>query len=36
MVEEVEQQRAQALARLLNAASRGNPIPNKVDLDAGY
>ncbi|MDY6868199.1 MAG: 2-hydroxyacid dehydrogenase [Chloroflexota bacterium] len=36
LVEEVEQQRAQALARLLNAANRGNPIPNKVNLDAGY
>ncbi len=36
MVEEVEQQRAQALATLLNAANRGNPIPNKVDLNAGY
>jgi len=36
MVEEVEQQRASALAKLLNAANRGEPIPNRVDLDAGY
>jgi len=36
MVEEVEQQRAQALAQLLNAANRGDPVPNKVDLEAGY
>ena len=36
MVEEVETQRVRALAELLNAAIRGEPIPNKVDLDAGY
>lgn len=36
MVEEVELQRMQALAKLLNAASQGQPIPNKVDLEAGY
>jgi len=36
MVEEVEEQRAVALARLLNAANRGEPIPNKVNLEAGY
>ncbi len=36
MVEEVDDQRAEALARLLNAANRGHPIPNKVDLNAGY
>lgn len=24
------------LARLLNAAARGEPVPNRVDLDAGY
>jgi phosphoglycerate dehydrogenase-like enzyme len=36
MVEEVELQRMQALAKLLNAASQGQPIPNKVDLQAGY
>ena len=35
-VEESEEQHAQALARLLNAANRGQPIPNKVDLVAGY
>jgi len=36
LVEEVERQRARALAKLLNAAKRGQPIPNKVNLDAGY
>lgn len=36
LVEEVEKQRAHALAKLLNAANRGEQIPNKVDLDAGY
>ena len=36
MVQAVEQQRMQALAELINAASRGAPIPNKVDLEAGY
>lgn len=36
MVEEVEIQRVQALAKLLNAANQGLPIPNKVDLQAGY
>jgi len=36
MVEEVEHQRAHALAALLNAANRDQPIPNKVDLKAGY
>lgn len=36
MVEEVEMQRVQALAKLLNAASHGLPIPNKVNLQAGY
>lgn len=36
MVEEVEEQRAEALAHLLNAANRGDPIPNQVDLAAGY
>jgi hypothetical protein len=24
------------LARLLNAAARGEPMPNRVDLEAGY
>jgi phosphoglycerate dehydrogenase-like enzyme len=28
--------RAAHLARLLNAAARGEPMPNRVDLDAGY
>ena len=36
MVDSVEEQRLQALANLLNAAGRGEPIPNKVDLQAGY
>jgi hypothetical protein len=36
MVKEVEIQRAKALANLLNSANRGEPIPNKVDIEAGY
>ena len=36
MVEEVEEQRAKALATLLNAANRGLPVPNKVNLELGY
>jgi phosphoglycerate dehydrogenase-like enzyme len=36
MVEDVESQRADALAHLLNAANRGDPIPNRVDLAGGY
>jgi phosphoglycerate dehydrogenase-like enzyme len=36
LVQKVDTQRAEALARLLNAANRGEPLPNKVDLDAGY
>lgn len=36
LVESVEYQRAQALAALLNAAHEGKPIPNQVDLLAGY
>lgn len=36
MVENVEQQRITALAKLLNAANRGQTIPNKVDLTKGY
>jgi phosphoglycerate dehydrogenase-like enzyme len=36
MVEEVEEQRIPALAALINAANRGEPIPNKVDLKEGY
>jgi phosphoglycerate dehydrogenase-like enzyme len=35
-VEESEEQRAKAMARLLNAANRGQSIPNQVDLVAGY
>jgi phosphoglycerate dehydrogenase-like enzyme len=33
---EREGQRMRALAELLNAAARGEPIPNKVDLELGY
>ncbi len=33
---ESEMQRMNHLAALLNAAARGEPIPNRVDLDAGY
>ena len=36
MVEDVEKQRIKALADLLNAANRGEPIPNKVNLETGY
>ena len=36
MVEDVEEQRMRALADLINAANRGEPIPNEVDLDQGY
>jgi hypothetical protein len=28
--------RMEDLARLLNAAARGEPIPNRVDLGVGY
>lgn len=34
--EEIESQRNIELARLLNAAARGEPIPNQVDLERGY
>jgi phosphoglycerate dehydrogenase-like enzyme len=33
---ESEVQRMTHLARLLNAAARGEPLPNRVDLEAGY
>ncbi|MGC9333373.1 MAG: NAD(P)-dependent oxidoreductase, partial [Anaerolineae bacterium] len=33
---ETEHLRMVHLARLLNAAARGEPMPNRVDLDAGY
>ena len=36
IVKEVEIQLAKAIANLLNSASRGEPIPNKVDIEAGY
>ena len=31
-----EARRLEDLARLLNAAARGEPIPNRFDLSAGY
>ena len=31
-----EELRATHLAQLLNVAARGEPIPNRVDLEAGY
>lgn len=33
---DVERLRMSALANLLNAAARGEPAPNRVDLEAGY
>ena len=33
---ETERLRAEALAKLLNAASRGESLPNRVDLEQGY
>ena len=36
LVSETETLRMAALAELLNAAARGEPIPNRVDLDTGY
>jgi phosphoglycerate dehydrogenase-like enzyme len=33
---ETERLRMDHLAELLNAAARGEPMPNRVDLDAGY
>lgn len=34
--EETERLRMEHLAELLNAAARGQPMPNRVDLQAGY
>jgi len=34
--EATERDRMEHLARLLNAAARGKPMPNRVDLDLGY
>jgi phosphoglycerate dehydrogenase-like enzyme len=34
--QETESLRMRALARLLNAAARGEPVPNRVDLELGY
>jgi phosphoglycerate dehydrogenase-like enzyme len=34
--EETERLRTEHLAKLLNAAARGEPMPNRVDLQAGY
>ncbi len=36
LVSETETLRMAALAELLNAAARGEPMPNRVDLQAGY
>jgi phosphoglycerate dehydrogenase-like enzyme len=36
MVENVERQRAHALAQLLNSVCRGESIPNKVNISDGY
>jgi phosphoglycerate dehydrogenase-like enzyme len=33
---ETEQRRMRALAELLNAAARGEEMPNRVDLELGY
>ena len=35
-MKELEERRADHLARLLNAAARGEPMPNPVDLTLGY
>jgi len=35
-VSEDDELRMKALAELLNAAARGEPMPNRVDLEAGY
>jgi phosphoglycerate dehydrogenase-like enzyme len=35
-VAEDDDLRMKALAELLNAAARGEPMPNRVDLEAGY
>jgi len=34
--DEVERRRISAIADVLNTAVMGNPMPNKIDLDAGY
>ena len=34
--QEIERLRMSALARLLNAAAAGQPVPNHIDLQAGY
>jgi len=33
---DIERLRAEHLAKLLDAAARGGPVPNRVDLEAGY
>jgi hypothetical protein len=33
---ETDHLRMADLARMLNAASRAEPLPNRVDLEAGY
>ncbi|MHC4841105.1 MAG: 2-hydroxyacid dehydrogenase [Planctomycetota bacterium] len=35
-VTDTEEQRMRGLANMLNAAARGEPIPNRVNLDVGY
>lgn len=35
-LEEIERRRMAALASLLNAAARGEPLPNQVDVQMGY
>ncbi len=34
--EEAERRRVESLAALLNAAAHGQPLANRVDLEAGY
>jgi phosphoglycerate dehydrogenase-like enzyme len=36
LVTETERLRVEALAEMLNGAARGEPLPNRVDLQAGY
>jgi phosphoglycerate dehydrogenase-like enzyme len=33
---DLEHNRMEALAELLNAAARGEPMPNRVDITLGY
>ena len=36
LVDGIEELRAEHVARLLNAAARGDPMDNRIDLEAGY